>query len=577
MKNTNEINKLNLARKWRPQTFKDIIGQTIATKTLQNSLYINKLFPVYLFAGQRGCGKTSTARIFGAALNCQNLEKFQQNPTFNIPCLECDSCKAMLAGNHPDFIEIDAASHTGVDNVRQILEASSYMPLSGRKKIYLIDEAHMLSKAAFNAFLKMLEEPPATTLFILATTEKHKIPETVLSRCFQIIFPPLKKSDICNQLKQICKEEKINIEEEGLQVIAEESGGSVRDAINLLEQIRFSGEFISKDKVLQILGKISDAILIKIINAILRQNSSELLDIMKEIEKQPFNPQTFWNMLVKAIRNIVWLKYDVSPEIYNMEEFKKLANIATTTRLHAMLQLLWSQEPLFLQTTNKIFFLETVLLQLCNQINIEEIQKIMELFEQQFNEKNEYHSPITIQQKLISDNNSYHNETLITNKTSPNNNLTTSTPTTNHEIDTTKNKHLTTWNNFLKLLETEESDPLLTSIFKQTKFININEQTKTITVEISDNRFFIEKLKETENNWKKLLMKNFPQIDDVQFKKVQLNSKNSTPPPQKAQNIPFFKKTTITKKFIVDLTNKEKWPKANLLLQYFPGKIREIQ
>ncbi|MFH1644148.1 MAG: DNA polymerase III subunit gamma/tau [bacterium] len=202
--NTNNSN-LNLARKWRPKTFNEIVGQNIPIKTLLNGLYLKKFFPVYLFAGQRGCGKTSSARIFAAAINCQNLKKFQEDPKEKIPCLECESCQPMLKNNHPDFIEIDAASHTGVDNVRQILENSSYMPLAGNKKIYLIDEAHMLSKAAFNAFLKVLEEPPSTVLFILATTEIHKIPETVLSRCFQVIFRPINSDDLKKHLINLSK------------------------------------------------------------------------------------------------------------------------------------------------------------------------------------------------------------------------------------------------------------------------------------------------------------------------------------------------------------------------------------
>ena len=149
------LNNLNLARKWRPKDFKQIIGQEIPIKILLNSLYLKKLFPVYLFAGPRGCGKTSTARIFAAAINCEQLINFQNKPnSHSIPCLKCESCKSMLNAQHPDFIEIDAASHTGVENVRQILQNCVYIPLSGNKKIYLIDEAHMLSKASFNAFLK---------------------------------------------------------------------------------------------------------------------------------------------------------------------------------------------------------------------------------------------------------------------------------------------------------------------------------------------------------------------------------------------------------------------------------------
>ncbi len=184
----NEV-KLNLARKWRSKNFNEIVGQDLPVRMLKNSLYREQFFPVYLFSGQRGCGKTTTARVFAMALNCALLKSFQQEPqTIILPCLQCESCIVALSGKHPDFIEIDAASHTGVDNVRQIVEAASYLPVLGSKKIYLIDEAHMLSKAAFNALLKILEEPPRSTLFILATTDLHKIIDTVQSRCFQLFF-----------------------------------------------------------------------------------------------------------------------------------------------------------------------------------------------------------------------------------------------------------------------------------------------------------------------------------------------------------------------------------------------------
>ena len=166
---------LNLTRLWRSRRFEEIIGQPLIVRMLKNSLYRDLFFPVYLFAGSKGCGKTSTARVFAAGVNCAQLPYFQKNPENQVPCLACQSCLAFTAGEHPDFIEIDGASHTSVDNVRSIIEASAFLPVLGRKKIYLIDEAHMLSKAACNAFLKILEEPPHSVMFILATTDAHKI------------------------------------------------------------------------------------------------------------------------------------------------------------------------------------------------------------------------------------------------------------------------------------------------------------------------------------------------------------------------------------------------------------------
>ena len=242
---------LNLSRKWRSQDFDHIVGQELAVRILKNSLYLGHYFPVYLFAGQRGCGKTSTARIFAAAVNCHALTSFQKDPKNSpVPCLVCDSCVAMRDGNHPDFIEIDAASHTGVDNIRSIIESSSLLPIMGRKRVYLIDEAHMLSKAAFNAALKILEEPPATALFILATTNPHKIIDTVKSRCFQLFFTAIAHAPLKNHLQVICKNEKIAYTDDALDLIVRHTEGSARDALNLLEQVRFSSAIVSKEAVL---------------------------------------------------------------------------------------------------------------------------------------------------------------------------------------------------------------------------------------------------------------------------------------------------------------------------------------
>src|SRR6185503_16129094 len=246
------------ARLWRPTTFDAVVGQEIPVRMLKNALYKNRFFPVYLFAGQHGCGKTSIARIFATALNCTSLPSWQADPQrLGIPCQSCLSCKQMSENKHPDFIEIDAASHTGVDDVRTILEASFYLPLLGLKKIYLIDEAHMLSKSAFNAFLKILEEPPASVLFMLATTDIQKIPETIRSRCFHIFLDPLPGPFLEAHLEKICTAHQLSVEREALSLIVRETSGSARDAINLLEKIRFYDTTVTKEAMLTILGKIS--------------------------------------------------------------------------------------------------------------------------------------------------------------------------------------------------------------------------------------------------------------------------------------------------------------------------------
>lgn len=375
-------NNLNLARKLRPQTFNKIIGQEIPVRMLKNSLFLKKFFPVYLFAGQRGCGKTSTARVFAASVNCNNLNVFQEKPTEQaLPCSSCESCNAMKANNHPDFIEMDAASHTGVDNVRQIIETASYVPLMGQKKIYLIDEAHMLSKAAFNAFLKILEEPPETVLFMLATTELKKIPETVLSRCFQLTFNPINFDHLKNFLKDVCEQENILIDAASIDLLIEETDGSARDALNLLEQVRFSSENIDEESLLRVLGKVSTSSIITLFNHLVDQKPDVILEYLTTINFASLVPQSVWHMMVELCRALLWVKYGVTkvPNSFrnNLDELKILAQKCSLNRLHAIMQLMWSQESLFQQTDKKHTFLELVLLQLCHQTDIADLESLL--------------------------------------------------------------------------------------------------------------------------------------------------------------------------------------------------------
>jgi DNA polymerase-3 subunit gamma/tau len=361
---------LNLARKWRSKNFDQIIGQELSVKMLRNSLYLNQLFPVYLFSGQRGCGKTSTARIFASAINCEKLIEFQRQPKlFSIPCLACASCVSMSTGQHPDFIEMDAASHTGVDNVRNIIDSSSMLPLMGRKKIYLIDEAHMLSKAAFNALLKILEEPPASALFILATTDVQKIIETVRSRCFQLLFKPVGMPVLVNHLKMVCEKENINFDEQGLKVIVKETDGSVRDAINLLEQVRFSSGSVTKDSVAGLLGQVDDEAIVILLDIILNKEPSELLNFLNNIHFATCSVEFMWHRFLELLRATIWLKYDVRPEQFSDYgiQLKTITSNHSVRTLTDVFSTLCEQEQNVAKTTSKHAFFEMILLQLCQK------------------------------------------------------------------------------------------------------------------------------------------------------------------------------------------------------------------
>ncbi len=304
-----EQSTLNLARKWRSAQFKEIIGQDLVVRILQNSLFKNQFFPVYLFSGQRGCGKTSTARVFASALNCQKLKDFQKNPQLQVPCLTCASCTAMSMGRHPDFIEIDAASYTGVDNIRNIIDTSSFLPLLGERKIYLIDEVHMLSKAAFNAFLKILEEPPKFVVFILATTEAQKLPDTVRSRCFQLFFNPVNVATVVAHLENMCQKESIAFEREGLEMIAAVTQGSLRDAINLLEQARFAAASVTKSVVLSVLGYLDDQVILNMLHAVIKKDQLALSKLFHTWSNQVISMEYLLKRSIEMLYDAVVIKY----------------------------------------------------------------------------------------------------------------------------------------------------------------------------------------------------------------------------------------------------------------------------
>ena len=359
--------QLNLARKWRSRTFDELVGQELSVRVLKNSLYLNQFFPVYLFSGQRGCGKTSTARIFAAALNCEVLQEFQNNPKKQMmPCLSCSSCMAMQQGNHPDFIEIDAASHTGVDNVRQIIDAATLLPVLGRKKIYLIDEAHMLSKAAFNALLKILEEPPTSVLFILATTDLHKILETVKSRCFQLLFKAIDTEPLLAHLEDICAQEKIEYEKDALELLIKESDGSARDALNALEQVRLSHDSVSVQAVHALFGHLDDGTIVGLVEAILCKEPKEFMLFWQENDLDSITASYVFYSVRSCLRAMIWLKYGIKITEYfaYSQQLKKLSENYTVVEISSMVHALFEQELLFLRISDQHIFIQNLFLQL---------------------------------------------------------------------------------------------------------------------------------------------------------------------------------------------------------------------
>src|SRR5699024_9485549 len=291
-----------LYRVWRPRTFRDLVGQSHITQTLQNAISENKFSHAYLFSGPRGTGKTSAAKIFAQTINCEQM------PTKE-PCNECDACLGILDGSISDVIEIDAASNTSVDDIRDIRDKVKYAPSTVPYKVYIIDEVHMISVNAFNALLKTLEETPAHVVFILATTEPHKIPLTIISRCQRFDFKSINNKVIASRMEEIMSEEQIDITTEALDAIALAAEGGMRDALSILDQaISYSDAKIEMDDVLAVTGRVSQDVLTKITSAIFEQDTEATLPLFDEIIMNGKDPGRFVFDMIYFLRDILFYK-----------------------------------------------------------------------------------------------------------------------------------------------------------------------------------------------------------------------------------------------------------------------------
>ncbi len=296
-------NYIPLYRKYRPQTLETLVGQEHIKKTLTSAIELGKISHAYLFTGPRGTGKTSTARILAKSLNCVN------GPTIK-PCGECASCKDITNSVPIDVIEIDAASNRKVEDTQNILEKVQYVPVNGKFKIYIIDEVHMLTNHAFNALLKTLEEPPENVVFILATTEVHKVLDTIKSRCQRFDFRRITTDDIVKHLRYIADEEKINITDDALFAIAKNSAGGMRDSISLLDQLSILGisKEVTVDDVNAILGRISFDVLYKLSNTIINSSSAEAIEILNQIYNSGNEPLQILTNLSEYFKNLLIVK-----------------------------------------------------------------------------------------------------------------------------------------------------------------------------------------------------------------------------------------------------------------------------
>lgn len=291
-----------LYRVWRPRTFEDLVGQSHITQTLQNAISENKFSHAYLFSGPRGTGKTSAAKIFAQTINCEKMPAKE-------PCNECAACQGILDGSISDVIEIDAASNTSVDDIRDIRDKVKYAPSTVPYKVYIIDEVHMISVNAFNALLKTLEEPPAHVVFILATTEPHKIPLTIISRCQRFDFKSINNKVIADRMQEIMTEEQVDISSEALEAIALAAEGGMRDALSILDQtISYSDGTIDMDDVLAVTGSVSQEILTEITEAMFEQNTEITLQLFDEMIMNGKDPGRFVFDMIYFLRDVLFYK-----------------------------------------------------------------------------------------------------------------------------------------------------------------------------------------------------------------------------------------------------------------------------
>ena len=355
-----------LYRKWRPAAFDDVKGQDHIVQTLKNQIVSGRIGHAYLFCGTRGTGKTSIAKIFARAVNCEN-------PADGSPCGQCPICRAIAEGSSMNVVEIDAASNNGVDNIREIREEVTYRPTEGRYKVYIIDEVHMLSIGAFNALLKTLEEPPEYVIFILATTEVHKIPITILSRCQHYDFKRISIETITDRMKELMEVEHVDVEEKALRYIAKAADGSMRDALSLLDQCIafYLGQKLTYDNVLEVLGAVDTDVFSRLLRKTIARDVAGVLDIVEELIMQGRELTQLAADFTWYLRNLLLVKtsdniedvLDVSTE--NMMQLKEEAEMIETDALLRYIRIFSELSGQLRYATQKRVMLEVALIKLC--------------------------------------------------------------------------------------------------------------------------------------------------------------------------------------------------------------------
>jgi len=515
---------LVMARKYRPQSFEEVVGQSHVTVTLVNAIKAKRISHAYLFAGPKGTGKTTVARILAKALNCKD------GPTSH-PCGECDSCLEIAMGRSLDVVEIDGASNNSVDDVRALRENIRYVPSKGDYKIYIIDEVHMLSDSAFNALLKTLEEPPAHAIFIFATTEPHKVPQTVLSRCQRFDFRRIPTTDLVKTIQTIAGKEKLEIDQDASYILARRADGSLRDILSLLDQvIAFGGENdgspsqsrVTKELVAQTLGLVDQEKLFEITDAISQKNAPKGLSILNQLIDSGVDIPEFVNSLLQHFRDLLVSKVGQDSKILfdlsdtYIDKYKEKAKDFSETDILRMIKTVADLNLTLKRATDPRIFLELALMKLLKMesaVNLEDVlNKLDQLQTSQREELNRNNSSADSESRSTSSESLTADDSVRSRKESEKEKI---------SLSNLKDR----WNEVLeKIKKTKLS---LWSLIKEGEIISFEDDT--ITVEFQNGRNFHKKQAEKKENLT-LIQKVLEKIYGQSFKlKFELNPEKMVP------------------------------------------------
>ena len=463
-----------LYRKFRPLTFSEIVGQEHITKTLKNQIIAGRVGHAYLFNGGRGTGKTSAAKVLARAINCLN-------PKDGEPCNECEICKGAINGSLTDIVEMDAASNNSVEDIRTIREEVNFLPTKAKYRVYIIDEVHMLSQGAFNALLKTLEEPPEHVKFILATTEPQKLPATILSRCQRFDFKRLSNNDIIKRLKIVCKESKIEITEEAMQMIAVLAEGAMRDALSILERCVQDGENkIDEDKIRDLVGIPKITYVHSIVEGIVKfdvDKSLKAIDIVLNEGKDITN--LLWEM-IKYVKDILVFKTSKKLDLYTEEEIKEIEELSNKISKEKLIDLVYKLSELesdIKWSTQKTIVFEAGIIKLCNKEINSNLEERIENIEK-YLKSGKGINVQTTSNNVIAQRNQQINNTIVKNniKTTVNHNKNVTKPKNTDNTMKFSNKAEEYWPQIINELKQNGKIVLCTSL-NGTKVNEINDMT----------------------------------------------------------------------------------------------------